>query len=125
MSKEISNEQTYKKLPVSIKQQVQSAQTKAALAVNSSLIELYWSMGKMIAENQALFEGRNNYVEQLANDLDTESPEMKGFSKRNIFYFGKFYLFSSESSVQQPAALAIENSVQQTVRLSFEMIGIP
>jgi predicted nuclease of restriction endonuclease-like (RecB) superfamily len=141
MSIEVSNEQTYKQLLVSIKHQVQSAQTKAALAVNSSLIQLYWSMGKMIAENQTLFEGRNNYVEQLAKDLKAEFPEMKGFSKRNIFYFRKFYLFYSESSVQQPAApkgeytmdhtvqqpaaLDVENSVQQSLGLSFEIIGIP
>jgi hypothetical protein len=32
------------------------------MAVNSSLIQLYWNMGKMIADNLALFEGRNNYV---------------------------------------------------------------
>jgi hypothetical protein len=77
MSKKVSTELSYKKLLVSIKQQVQSAQAKAALAVNSSLIQLYWNMGKMIANNQALFEGRNNYVEQLANDLRAEFPEMK------------------------------------------------
>ncbi len=39
MSKEQSTEFTYKQLLGSIKQQVQSAQAKAALAVNSSLIQ--------------------------------------------------------------------------------------
>lgn len=93
MSKEVSNELTYKQLLANIKQQVQSAQAKAALAVNSSLIQLYWNMGKMIADNQALFAGRNNYVEQLAKDLRAEYPEITGFSKRNIFYCREFYLF--------------------------------
>lgn len=140
MSKEVSSNITYKQLLVSIKQQVQSAQAKAALAVNSSLIQLYWNMGKMIADNQALFEGRNNYVEQLANDLRAEFPEMKGFSKRNIFYFRKFYLFYSSGSVQQVAALKvqpetepvqqvaalnIEGAVQQPVGFNFDMLGVP
>ena len=129
MSKEISTELSYKQLLATIKQQVQSAQAKAALAVNSSLIQLYWNMGKMIAENQALFEGRNNYVEQLANDLRAEFPEMKGFSKRNIFYCRRFYLFYSGSSVQQAVALNqvdTENfPVQQAVRLENLLASVP
>jgi hypothetical protein len=42
------------------KQQVQAAQVKSAVAINSSLIQLYWNMGKMIMDNLALFEDRNN-----------------------------------------------------------------
>ena len=141
MSKELTTGRTYKELLVSIKQEVQSAQTKAALAVNSALIQLYWNMGKMIADNQALFEGRNNYVEQLANDLQAEFPEMKGFSKRNIFYFRKLYLFYTGSAVQRPVALSIdgteefsvqqavalslESSVQQPVRIYADVLGVP
>jgi predicted nuclease of restriction endonuclease-like (RecB) superfamily len=141
MNKEVSIELTYKQLLATIKQQVQSAQAKAALAVNSSLIQLYWNMGKMIADNQALFEGRNNYVEQLAKDLRAEFPELKGFSKRNIFYCRKFYLFYGGSSVQQAVALKeiepdsdkvqqlvapeIEVLIQQTVGLNLNLLGIP
>ena len=141
MSKELATELTYKQLLVSLKQQVHSAQAKAALAVNSSLIQLYWNMGKMIADNQAVFEGRNNYVEQLAKDLRAEFPEMNGFSKRNIFYCRSFYLFYAGSSVQQPvalkeidlleapvqqpAALYNDDSVQQAVRLSNLLASVP
>ena len=141
MSKEVSTEMNYKQLLASIKQQVKSAQAKAGLAVNSSLIQLYWNMGKMIADNQALFEGRNNYVEQLAKDLRAEFPEMTGFSKRNIFYCRRFYLFYSGSSVQQAVALKEiepdsdvvqqlvapknDDSVQQAVRLSNLLASVP
>jgi predicted nuclease of restriction endonuclease-like (RecB) superfamily len=141
MSKELSTELSYKLLFVTIKQQVQSAQAKAALAVNSSLIQLYWNMGKMIADNQALFEGRNNYVEQLAKDLRAEFPEMKGFSRSNLFYIRKFYQFytnasvqqlaglnetSSEPiSVQQPVALNNESPIQQAVGLDLNLGSIP
>lgn len=141
MSKVVSTELSYKQLLATIKQQVQSAQVKAALAVNSSLIQLYWNMGKMIAENQALFEGRNNYVEQLAKDLRAEFPDMHGFSKRNIFYCRRFYIFYSGSSVQQavalnqvgtesfpvqqPVALNKENSIQQVVGFNQDILSIP
>jgi hypothetical protein len=42
------------------KQQVQAAYVKLTMAVNSSLIQLYWNMGKMIMDNLVLFEDRNN-----------------------------------------------------------------
>ena len=95
----------------------------------------------MIAENQVLFEGRNNYVEQLAKDLRTEFPEMKGFSRSNLFYIRKFYQFYSAASVQQPVGLNdipadmstvqplvapnLENSIQQVVGLNLDLLGMP
>lgn len=129
MSKEFETELTYKQLLGSIKQQVQSAQAKAALAVNSSLIQLYWNMGEMIADNQALFEGRNNYVEQLAKDLRAEFPEMKGFSRSNLFYIRKFYQFYANTSVQQLVGLneiSFDiNSEQQLVELNTDSVQKP
>ncbi len=141
MSKGLRIKAQYHELLVQLKQQIRSMQAKAALAVNTSLIQLYWNTGKMIAENQALFEGRSSYVDQLAKDLQAEFPDIKGFSKRNIFYCRKFYLFYAESSVQQVAALNTEHSeaepvqqpaafkadlsVQQAVRLNWDMLGVP
>ena len=96
----------YKRLFIQIKEQINSGQTNAALAVNNALIQLYWNVGKMIAENQALFEGRNSFIAQLANDLITEFPGISGFSKRNLFDIRRFYLFYSSDSVQQLVALS-------------------
>ena len=101
MSQSLSNKMVYSDLLIKIKQQVRSAQAKAALAVNTSLIQLYWDMGKMIADNHELFEGRNNYVAQLEKDLRVEFPGIKGFSHANLFFIRKFYQFYSDSSVQQ------------------------
>jgi len=105
MSKALSNEMVYSDLLLKIKQQVRSLQAKAALAVNTSLIQLYWNLGKMIADNQELFEGRNSYVAQLEKDLHAEFPDIKGFSRSNLFYIRKFYQFYATSSVQQPVGL--------------------
>ena len=117
----LSNEKIYRDILLKIKQQVLSAQAKAALVVNSSLIQLYWNLGKMIADNQSLFEGRNNYVAQLSKDLHAEFPDMKGFSRSNLFYIRKFHQFYSNRLVQQPAGLneAEEvDSMQQPVKLN-------
>ena len=104
-----------------VKTQINSSQAKAALSVNASLIAMYWNIGTMIAENQALFEGRNDYIDQLAKDLQAEFPGIKGFSKRNLFDIRRFYLFYSSDSVRQLVALKAETEkpakVQQAVGL--------
>jgi len=141
VSKEIAIKTQYNELLVQLKQQIRSVQAKAALAVNTSLINLYWNTGKMIAENQALFEGRNNYVAQLEKDLKAEFPNIKGFSRSNLFYMRKFYQFylgeisvqqlvglnenTTEISVQQLVAPNLENSVQQVVGLTMTLFLVP
>jgi len=141
MSKEMSTKVQYHELLVQLKQHIRSAQAKAALAVNTSMIQLYWNTGKMIADNQALFEGRNSYVAQLEKDLRDEFPDVKGFSRSNLFFIRKFYQFYSSgfsveqlvrlkenagatTSVQQAAALNTD-SVQQPVRLDISLLTIP
>src|SRR3954452_18782353 len=100
-----AEEAVYKDFLIVIKQQIKSAQAKAALAVNSSLIQLYWNLGKMIADNQALFEGRNNYVSQLSKDLQEEFSDISGFSRSNLFSIRKFYRFYKDALVQQAVGL--------------------
>lgn len=53
---EKSNEQ-YISWILDLKQRIQQSQIKAAIQVNSALIEMYWDLGKEIAERD--FE--NNY----------------------------------------------------------------
>lgn len=113
----VMDEKVYGDLLIKIKQQIQSVQAKAALAVNTSLIQLYWNLGEMIADNQSLFEGRNNYVAQLEKDLRAEFPELKGFSRSNLFNIRRFYQFYSDSSVQQLVGL---NQNEQTISMHQE-----
>lgn len=99
-----------------VKTRIKGSQAKAALSVNASLIALYWNIGAMIAENQALAEGRNDFIAQLAKDIQAEFPGIKGFSKRNLFNIRKFYLFYSGDSVQQAAALNEETQSGQIIQ---------
>ncbi len=107
-----------------IKNQIINSQQKAALSINKELIILYWNIGKMIFENQSLFEGRNNYIQQLANDIKSEFPYISGFSRSNLFNIRKFYNFYVNFLVQQPAGLESKDSVQQVVGLN-ELLQIP
>ena len=84
-----------------IKDLIKSGQAKAALSVNASLISMYWNIGAMIAENQAKNLWGNNVIEQLATDLKSEFPGVSGFSRANLFFIRRFYLFYADEKVQQ------------------------
>ena len=89
-----------------LKIKIGRAQIKAAISVNSELIKLYWEIGKELTEKQEIKGWGNAIVESLSKDLKNEFPNMKGFSRRNLFYMKSFYTFynSDSEKVQQLVA---------------------
>jgi len=101
-----------------VKSLILQGHQRAAFSLNLTLLKTYWNLGQRIAQQQSLFEGRNNYIDTLARDLKIEFPSITGFSKRNLFDIRRFYLFYAsleniteikKDSVQQPVALKKEN----------------
>lgn len=119
---DLTSNQTYTDFLAEIKTQIKSSQAKAALSVNSALIQMYWNIGEKIAKNQALFEGRNDYIDRLAKDIQSEFPGISGFSKRNLFDIRRFHLFYADGLVRQAVALKDEGftEVQQLVGQSSD-----
>jgi predicted nuclease of restriction endonuclease-like (RecB) superfamily len=76
-----------------LKKRIKSSQIKAALSANKEIIELYWEIGKELYEKQENQGWGNSVVENLEKDLLAEFPDMKGFSRRNLFYMKGFYSF--------------------------------
>lgn len=80
----------YPQFLAEIKARIAGARTRAVLAVNSELIQLYWEIGHEILER----EGRQGWgakvVERLAVDLRRELPDITGFSPRNLRYMREF-----------------------------------
>lgn len=93
----------YVEFLVRIKDQIQNAQIKAALAANKELIKLYWTIGKDITEKQLTEGWGTNFIENLSKDLQNAFPGIGGFSRANIFNMRAFYL--AYEKVQQPARL--------------------
>ena len=80
----ISNE-GYQVFLEEIKHNIQSAQIKAALSVNRSLIELYLTIGNRILEKQDEEGWGKSVIERLSQDLKRSFPHLKGFSPRNLW----------------------------------------
>lgn len=94
----------YKNWLGEIKSRIHSSQIKAAIAVNSALIQFYWDLGKMITEKQTQTQWGEGLLMQLSHDLKSEFPEMKGLSSRNLNYARQFYQFYKSAIVQQLVA---------------------
>ncbi|WP_209332895.1 PDDEXK nuclease domain-containing protein [Lunatimonas salinarum] len=92
----------YKKWLVELKGKIRSAQIKAAIAVNSTLILFYWELGEMISEKQTAYG--TGFIPQLSKDLQDEFPEIKGLSARNLAFCRQFYQFYTSSNLQQVVA---------------------
>ena len=90
---ELLDDNEYKKWLIELKSKIQQSQIKAALAVNSQLIELYWDLGKQIVEKQEKAKWGSGFIDQLSADLKTEFPNVSGFSAYNLRRCRAFYLF--------------------------------
>lgn len=78
------------------KTKIRASQIKAAVQVNSELLLLYWDLGKMIDEKLSKAKWGSAVLEQLSKDLMSEFPEMKGFSKANLYFIQRWYLFYNQ-----------------------------
>lgn len=91
-----------------VKQRIQTAQIKAAVRVNQELLGLYWVLGEQIIEKQYEASWGDGFLEQMSHDLLAEFPEMKGFSRRNLYDMRRWVLFWQQAA----AKLGIEFCLQ-------------
>jgi len=90
-----------------LKEKIQSAQVKGAIAVNRELMKLYWDIGKQISEKQEIAGWGSSVLERAARDLQSEFPGVEGFSKRNLFRMKAFY----QAYTKVPQAVAQLNDL--------------
>ena len=96
------NSNEYIELVNGIKQQIQAAQYRAALEVNTELVMLYHRIGSEINKHKVW---GNKFIDSLSADLRMDFPGVKGYSVRNLKYMSKFAeLFSEEEIVQEALA---------------------
>lgn len=90
----------------SIKKKIRTAQLRAAVAVNAELLNVYWDLGKEITDKQNEAKWGDAILEQLSIDLRINFPNIKGFSKRNLYAIRQWYLFFKSSFEFVPQAVA-------------------
>ncbi|MDD4905953.1 MAG: DUF1016 N-terminal domain-containing protein [Methylobacter tundripaludum] len=92
----------YKDWLKNLKEKVLQAQLKAAVKVNTTLLQFYWELGEEIVLRQAQSSWGDGFLKQLSYDLMAEFPDMKGFSFSNLKYIRQWVVFySQEKAISQ------------------------
>ncbi|MBQ6210819.1 MAG: DUF1016 family protein [Prevotella sp.] len=84
-----------------VKQRLKNMQIKAAVRVNSTLLEFYWSLGKDMAKIKAEQKWGSGVIEQMSLDLKSAFPNLTGFSTTNLWYIKKWFLFYADAKLHQ------------------------
>lgn len=90
-----------------LKSRFRQVQLKAAVAVNTALLQFYWDLGADMAERQKQAAWGSGFLTQLSADLMREFPEAKGFSKRNLELIRQWHLYwlgADPAIAQQPVS---------------------
>ena len=94
----------------SLKAHIREAQVRAALAVNRTLLTLYWNIGRAIAERQEAEGWGAKVIDQLADEIQRAFPGVGGFSRPNIYRMRAFYLAYPE---EERVAAIVSQAVRQ------------
>lgn len=82
---------------------IEHGRQQAYAAINQSMIETYWHIGRRIVEEEQNGEHRAEYGERIIENLSKQLTLRygKGFSKRYLAYFRKFYLTINDIQILQ------------------------
>jgi len=81
----------YSDLLADVKSRIRRAQGRAAAAVNTELLRLYWDIGGLLVNRQQEQGWGAGLLKRLAVDLKNELSDVKGFSERNLKLMTQFY----------------------------------
>lgn len=122
-SEVIQNHTNYRQWLGELKARFRQVQLKAAVAVNTALLQFYWDLGADIVARQALADWGSGFLNQLSADLMHEFPEMKGFSASNLKYIRQWHQFWVSTQIsQQPVGQIGRQAVAQLMKQPVEQI---
>lgn len=78
------------------------SQIKAAIHVNSEMLQFYWSLGRDIVTLQAESRWGDKILKFISADLRIKLPGVKGLSETSIGYAKRFYLLYNKCFAIHP-----------------------
>lgn len=91
----------YAQLLGRLKERFRRSQIKAAVKVNTEMLEFYWSMGRDISQLYKKARYGSAFFDCLSLDLKNEFPNQTGFSVTNIKYAKRWYEFYNQSDINR------------------------
>lgn len=81
---------------------IAAARQHAYQAVNTTLIDLYWQVGAYISNKIKAAEWGDGVVDALAKHLALTQPNLKGFTRPNLFRMRQFYETYQDDQIVSP-----------------------
>lgn len=81
---------------------ITAARQHAWQAVNTALIELYWQVGAYISKKIKAAEWGDGVITALARHLAITQPNLKGFTRPNLFRMRQFYETYQDDQIVSP-----------------------
>lgn len=94
-----------------LKTKFQKSQIKAAVSVNSALLEFYFELGKQISQTSFKAKYGGKFYTKLSHDLTSSLENVQGFSSRNIRYIEHFYILYKDKVQILPQLVAQLTSI--------------
>ena len=76
-----------------LKDRYRSSQIKAAVKINSEMLLFNWQLGRDLVIRRAEEKWGKGIVELVSRELQSEFPNAKGFSPRNLWFMKQWYFF--------------------------------
>lgn len=95
----------YAQLLGRLKDRFRRSQIKAAVRVNTEMLEFYWSMGREISRLYQSAKYGSAFFDCLSLDLKAEFPNVGGFSSANIRYTKRWYEFYNQGNANLQRAV--------------------
>jgi predicted nuclease of restriction endonuclease-like (RecB) superfamily len=80
----------YRELIERLRRRIRESQARAAQAVSTELVMLYWSIGRDVLAQQEASHWGDDVVGRIAEDLREGTGATRGFTRRNLFYMRRF-----------------------------------
>lgn len=81
---------------------IETAREAAFQVVNTTLIELYWQVGEYISRKLEAADWGEKVVEQLARFISQRHPDIKGFTRANLFRMRQFFETYNQNEIVAP-----------------------
>jgi len=93
---------------------IERSQATAIRAVNTELVNLYWQVGQYINRRIADAAWGDKTIEELAEFIAKQHPEIKGFNRRGLYRMKQFYETYSNSSIVSSPMTQLQNTENQS-----------
>jgi len=107
----------------SLKQEIINSRYQAARLANREQLLLYFKTGRMLSEKVKAQKWGTKVLEQIAVDLQSNLPGLKGFSFTNLKKMRQFYEAYSELEIRPSATAQIENPDLAVQQKEVNLIG--